>query len=101
MQTGLRGRDLISLQEWKTEEVETILEVAARLKLDRNKTIRAQWGPAVSKRKLVRVKPVVKSNLRKVRLFSKARVHGKVSPAQDGRRINAEHASRLHAWWDR
>jgi N-acetylornithine carbamoyltransferase len=35
MQTGLRGRDLISLQEWKTEEVETILEVAARLKLDR------------------------------------------------------------------
>ena len=35
MQTGLRGRDLISLQEWKTEEVESILEVAARLKLDR------------------------------------------------------------------
>jgi ornithine carbamoyltransferase len=35
MQTGLRGRDLISLQEWTTEEVETILEVAARLKLDR------------------------------------------------------------------
>jgi len=35
MQTGLRGRDLISLQEWKTEEVETILEVAARLKMDR------------------------------------------------------------------
>jgi ornithine carbamoyltransferase len=35
MQTGLRGRDLISLQEWKFEEVETILEVAARLKLDR------------------------------------------------------------------
>jgi N-acetylornithine carbamoyltransferase len=35
MQTGLRGRDLISLQEWRTEEVETILEVAARLKLDR------------------------------------------------------------------
>lgn len=35
MQTGLRGRDLISLQEWKTEEVESVLEVAARLKLDR------------------------------------------------------------------
>jgi N-acetylornithine carbamoyltransferase len=35
MQTGLRGRDLISLQEWNTEEVESILEVAARLKLDR------------------------------------------------------------------
>ncbi|HEY6012427.1 MAG TPA: ornithine carbamoyltransferase [Candidatus Limnocylindrales bacterium] len=35
MQTGLRGRDLISLQEWTTEEVETILEVAARLKMDR------------------------------------------------------------------
>ncbi len=35
MQTGLRGRDLISLQEWTQEEVETILEVAARLKLDR------------------------------------------------------------------
>ncbi len=35
MQTGLRGRDLISPQEWRTEEVETILEVAARLKLDR------------------------------------------------------------------
>jgi ornithine carbamoyltransferase len=35
MQTDLRGRDLISLQEWTTEEIETILEVAARLKLDR------------------------------------------------------------------
>jgi ornithine carbamoyltransferase len=35
MQTGLRGRDLISLQEWTTEEVETVLEVAARLKMDR------------------------------------------------------------------
>ena len=29
MQTGLRGRDLISLQEWTLEEVETVLEVAA------------------------------------------------------------------------
>jgi N-acetylornithine carbamoyltransferase len=35
MQTGLRGRDLISLQEWTLEEVETILEVAAELKRDR------------------------------------------------------------------
>ncbi len=35
MQTGLRGRDLISLQEWTLEEVETVLEVAAALKLDR------------------------------------------------------------------
>ena len=35
MQTGLRGRDLISLQEWTQEEVETVLEVAAALKLDR------------------------------------------------------------------
>jgi N-acetylornithine carbamoyltransferase len=35
MQTGLRGRDLISLQEWTTEEVETILEVAASLKRER------------------------------------------------------------------
>jgi ornithine carbamoyltransferase len=35
MQTNLRGRDLISLQEWTTEEIETVLEVAARLKMDR------------------------------------------------------------------
>ncbi|HEX8939048.1 MAG TPA: ornithine carbamoyltransferase [Candidatus Limnocylindrales bacterium] len=35
MQTDLRGRDLISLQEWSLEEVETVLEVAARLKLER------------------------------------------------------------------
>ena len=35
MQTGLRGRDLISLQEWTREEVETVLEVAARLKTER------------------------------------------------------------------
>jgi ornithine carbamoyltransferase len=35
MQTGLRGRDLISLQEWTLEEVETVLDVAATLKLDR------------------------------------------------------------------
>jgi N-acetylornithine carbamoyltransferase len=35
MQTGLRGRDLISLQDWTTEEIETVLETAARLKLDR------------------------------------------------------------------
>jgi N-acetylornithine carbamoyltransferase len=35
MQTNLRGRDLIDLREWTTEEIETILEAAARLKLDR------------------------------------------------------------------
>jgi N-acetylornithine carbamoyltransferase len=35
MQTGLRGRDLISLSEWTTEEIETILEVAATLKRER------------------------------------------------------------------
>jgi len=35
MQTGLRGRDLISLGDWTTEEIETVLETAARLKLDR------------------------------------------------------------------
>jgi ornithine carbamoyltransferase len=35
MQTGLRGRDLISLQEWSLEEIETILEVAAQLKRER------------------------------------------------------------------
>ena len=35
MQTDLRGRDLISLQEWSREEIETVLEVAAALKLDR------------------------------------------------------------------
>jgi N-acetylornithine carbamoyltransferase len=40
MQTGLRGRDLISLQEWTTEEVESVLEVAARLKTERALGIR-------------------------------------------------------------
>src|SRR3990172_155471 len=35
MQTNLRGRDLISLQEWTREEIDTVLEVAARLKMDR------------------------------------------------------------------
>jgi N-acetylornithine carbamoyltransferase len=35
MQTGLRGRDLISLQEWTDDEIATIFETAARLKLDR------------------------------------------------------------------
>lgn len=35
MQTGLRGRDLISLSELTLEEVETILDVAAQLKRER------------------------------------------------------------------
>jgi ornithine carbamoyltransferase len=35
MQTGLRGRDLISLQEWTDDEIATVFETAARLKLDR------------------------------------------------------------------
>ena len=35
MQTGLRGRDLISLSEWTTEEIDTVLEVAAHLKRER------------------------------------------------------------------
>src|SRR3972149_4432142 len=35
MQTGLRGRDLISLSEWTTEEIDTILEVAFQLKRER------------------------------------------------------------------
>jgi N-acetylornithine carbamoyltransferase len=35
MQTGLRGRDLISLQEWTKEEIETVLDVAFELKRQR------------------------------------------------------------------
>jgi len=35
MQTDLRGRDLISLQEWTREEVDTVLEVAFQLKRER------------------------------------------------------------------
>ncbi|HEX6129274.1 MAG TPA: ornithine carbamoyltransferase, partial [Candidatus Limnocylindria bacterium] len=35
MQTGLRGRDLIALNEWTVEEIETVLEVAAQLKRER------------------------------------------------------------------
>ncbi len=35
MQTNLRGRDLISLQDWSREDIETIFEVAAQLKRDR------------------------------------------------------------------
>ncbi len=35
MQTNLRGRDLISLQEWTFEEVESALEVAEQLKRER------------------------------------------------------------------
>jgi N-acetylornithine carbamoyltransferase len=35
MQTNLRGRDLISLQDWSKEEIDTILEVALQLKRER------------------------------------------------------------------
>jgi N-acetylornithine carbamoyltransferase len=35
MQTGLRGRDLINLNEWTVEEIETILGVADQLKRER------------------------------------------------------------------
>jgi N-acetylornithine carbamoyltransferase len=35
MQTDLRGRDLISLQEWTKEEIDTILDVAFVLKRER------------------------------------------------------------------
>jgi N-acetylornithine carbamoyltransferase len=35
MQTNLRGRDLISLQEWTKEEIDTVLEVALQLKRER------------------------------------------------------------------
>jgi N-acetylornithine carbamoyltransferase len=35
MQTGLRGRDLIALNEWTLEEIETVLDVAAQLKRER------------------------------------------------------------------
>ena len=35
MQTDLRGRDLISLQEWTKEEIDTVLEVALQLKRER------------------------------------------------------------------
>ena len=35
MQTGLRGRDLITLDEWTLDEIETVLEVAAALKRER------------------------------------------------------------------
>jgi N-acetylornithine carbamoyltransferase len=35
MQTHLRGRDLISLQEWTKDEIDTVLDVAVQLKRER------------------------------------------------------------------
>src|SRR5574340_309548 len=35
MQTNLRGRDLVDLQEWAKEEIDTILDVAFQLKRER------------------------------------------------------------------
>ena len=35
MQTNLRGRDLVSLQEWTKEEIDTVLDVALQLKRER------------------------------------------------------------------
>jgi N-acetylornithine carbamoyltransferase len=35
MHTGLRGRDLISLEEWTREEIDTVFEVAFQLKRER------------------------------------------------------------------
>ncbi len=35
MITGLRGRDMITTQEWTVEELDTVLEVAKRLKMER------------------------------------------------------------------
>jgi ornithine carbamoyltransferase len=35
MQTGLRGRDLITLQEWTKDEIDTVLDVALHLKRER------------------------------------------------------------------
>jgi len=35
MQTNLRGRDLISLQEWTRDEIDTVLDVAVHLKMQR------------------------------------------------------------------
>jgi N-acetylornithine carbamoyltransferase len=35
MQTGLKGRDLITLQEWTKDEVDTVLDVALQLKRER------------------------------------------------------------------
>ncbi|HET8658522.1 MAG TPA: hypothetical protein VFM55_05945, partial [Micromonosporaceae bacterium] len=35
MQTNLRGRDLVTLQEWTKDEIATVLDVAFALKRDR------------------------------------------------------------------
>jgi N-acetylornithine carbamoyltransferase len=35
MQTGLKGRDLITLQEWTKDEIDTVLDVALQLKRER------------------------------------------------------------------
>src|SRR5499425_1725760 len=35
MQTNLRGRDLITLQEWTKDEIDTLLDVAFTFKRDR------------------------------------------------------------------
>jgi hypothetical protein len=52
-----------------------------------NNFLRAQWGAAISKRVHVRVKPRVSAYLSKVRLFSNARVAGRIAPAQKGRKV--------------
>jgi len=43
MQTDLRGRDLITTQEWTKEEIETLLDVAFQLKRERALGIGHPW----------------------------------------------------------
>ncbi len=43
MQTDLRGRDLITTQEWTREEIETLLDVAFQLKRERALGIGHPW----------------------------------------------------------
>jgi len=43
MQTDLRGRDLITAQEWTKEEIETLLDVAFQLKRERALGIAHPW----------------------------------------------------------
>ena len=46
MQTNLKGKDFISTQDWTTDELETVFQLAAELKLAKAAfpTLPAQWG---------------------------------------------------------
>lgn len=99
------GETIVIFDDSGRERAETTTDESGSYRVSveprRSAVFHARWLAAVSEPVEVKVRPRVKVNLRRVRLFDRARIAGSVAPAQEGRKARVTFYRGKTALWTR